>query len=123
MRTKYSKTLISQDFKDNTVNYKYTTSIDIAPICKDDLVLLPKALSRELGGIGPFVLVHKISTYVHLVDVYSMRTYEMDQVAYWKHGFTAMSSRDRLKEFIVVGIENVQNDLNISKAAEKQRFK
>jgi nonsense-mediated mRNA decay protein 3 len=47
--------------KNNIFNYKYCISIDIAPICKDDLVLLPKALSKELGGIGPLVLVYKIS--------------------------------------------------------------
>ena len=77
-KTKQSKQLISQDFKNNTVNQKYTTSVEIAPICKDDLVLLSKQTSRDLGGIGPFVLVHKISTFVHLVDVFTMRTHELD---------------------------------------------
>ena len=46
--------------------------MDIAPVCKDDLVLLPKSLSKELGGIGPLVLVYKISTFVHIVDVITM---------------------------------------------------
>lgn len=70
--------MISADLKSNTQNYKYTHSLDIAPICKDDLVLLPKALSKELGGLGPMVLVYKISTFVHVVDVFTMRTYEID---------------------------------------------
>ena len=52
--------------------------MDIAPICKDDLVLLPKPLSRELGGIGPLVLVYKISNFVNIVDIKSMQTYEID---------------------------------------------
>ena len=52
--------------------------MEIAPICKDDLVLLPKGLSKELGGIGPLVLVYKISTFVHVVDVVTMQTYEID---------------------------------------------
>ena len=54
-------------------------SVEIAPICKDDLVLLPRALSKELGGIGPLVLVYKISTFVNIVDVLTMQTYEIDQ--------------------------------------------
>ena len=41
-RFKEAKQLISQDLKNNTSNYKYTISMEIAPICKDDLVLLPK---------------------------------------------------------------------------------
>ena len=46
--------------------------MDIAPICKDDLVLLPKSLSKELGGIGPLVLVYKISNFVNIVDIKTM---------------------------------------------------
>ncbi len=52
--------------------------MDLAPICKDDLVLLPKRFSKELGGIGPLVLVYKISTFVHIVDVLTMQTCEVD---------------------------------------------
>lgn len=109
--------------KNNVFNYKYTISADIAPICKDDLVLLPKALSKELGGIGPLVLVYKISTFVNIVDVLTMQTYEIDQVTYWKYAFTALCGRDRLKEFIVINIENTDFDTNMSRAAVKQKFK
>jgi nonsense-mediated mRNA decay protein 3 len=104
-------------------NYKYTFSVDIAPICKDDLVILPKALSKELGGIGPMVLVYKISTFVHIVDVFTMQTYEIDQIAYWKHQFTAMCGRDRFTEFIVLNIDNADYDVNVSRAAARQKFK
>lgn len=64
--------------RNNNYNFKYTFSVEIAPICKDDLVILPKPLSNLLGGIGPMVLVYKISTFVHIVDVFTMRTYEID---------------------------------------------
>jgi nonsense-mediated mRNA decay protein 3 len=73
--------------RNNVYNYKYTFSVEIAPICKDDLVILPKPLSSQLGGIGPLVLVYKISTFVHIVDVHTMQTYEIDQINYWKYQF------------------------------------
>lgn len=92
-------------------------ALDIAPICKDDLVLLPKGLSKELGGIGPLVLVYKISNFVNIVDIKSMQTYEIDSNTYWKHTFTALCGRDRLKEFIVLNIDNVDHDVNVSRAA------
>jgi len=65
--------------KNNIFNQKYTIAIDLAPICKDDLAVLPTRLSKELGGLGPLVLVYKISTFVQVVDVFTMRTYEIDQ--------------------------------------------
>lgn len=69
-----SKQLISQDFKSNVVYYKYSTSLEIAPICWDDLILLPKPLQNKLGGIGPLVLCYKISNAIHLVDCITMET-------------------------------------------------
>ena len=119
VRVKESKQLISHSEQSMVYNYKYTTSLEIAPICKDDLVLLPKSLSRELGGIGPFVLVYKISTFVHVVDVLTMQTYEIDQVTYWKHQFTGLCSKDRLTEFVVINIENTDFDMNVSRAAAR----
>ena len=41
-RTKQSKQLISHDLRNNDFNYKYCYSVELAPICKDDLVILPK---------------------------------------------------------------------------------
>lgn len=69
------------------------------------------------------VLVYKISTFVNIVDIFTMRTYEVDQINYWKHHFTAMCGRDRLTEFIVMNIENTDYDVNVSRAAARQRFK
>ena len=63
---------MSQDEQQGTMHYKDTFFIELAPICRDDLAILPKALSKKLGGLGPMVLVHKISQFVHLVDVKTM---------------------------------------------------
>lgn len=88
-----SRELISTDEKNGTATYKFTSSLEIAKICKDDLVLLPKSLSKELGGIGPLVLVFKVSTMIHIVDVKTMETKEMDSNTYWKYEFGALCSR------------------------------
>ena len=96
---------------------------ELAPICKDDLAVLPKSLSKELGGIGPLVLVYKISTFVHVVDVFTMQTVEIDPVLYWKHEFEALCGRDRLTEFIVINIESTDYNLNMSRGAIKQKYR
>ena len=67
------------------------------------------------------VLVYKISKFVHIVDIKTMQTFEIDKKAYWNcglaGGFKAALGRDRLSEFIVLGIENIDNDFNSSRAA------
>ena len=52
--------------------------IELAPVCREDLVMLPKELARLLGGIGPLVIVYKISKFIHIVDINSMQTFEVD---------------------------------------------
>ena len=42
-------------------------------------MILPKAISKNLGGIGPMVLVYKISKFVHVVDIKTMQTFEIDK--------------------------------------------
>lgn len=77
-QTKESKSLISQDFTNNTTNYKYSYLVDLAPLCKDDLVWIPKTLSRLLGGVGPLCVVYKVTTTICVVDVLTMKTCEID---------------------------------------------
>jgi len=78
---------------------------------------LPKPLSKKLGGIGPLVLVYKITKFVHIVDVKTMQTFELDIPAYWKTPFKAVLGRDRMSEFVVLNIENIDTDFNSSRAA------
>jgi nonsense-mediated mRNA decay protein 3 len=122
-RDKHAKQLISHDEKNGTYHYKYTFNVDLAPICRDDLAIIPKGLSKSLGGIGPMVLVYKISKFVHIVDIRTMQTFEIDEKYYWKYEFKALLSRDRLSEFVVINIENVDNDFNSSRAALRQKFR
>ena len=44
-----SKKLISHDQNSNTYNYKYVFSVEVVPICKDNVVCLPIRLARSLG--------------------------------------------------------------------------
>ena len=118
-RHKSSRQLVSHDEQSGDSKYKYSNILELAPICKDDLVLLPPKLSKALGGIGPLILVYKITTAVHIVDVHTMRTHEIDSTHYWKHMFKAACSRDRLTRFIVLNVEDVDFDVNTSRAAAR----
>jgi nonsense-mediated mRNA decay protein 3 len=118
-RTKHNKQLISHDEQNAEYFYKYTNFIELAPICKDDLVLLSPKQMKLFGGIGPLILVYKVTTCVHVVDVKTMRTHEIAGPKYWENMFTPICTRERLSEFIVINIEDVDFEVSTSKAAAR----
>ena len=73
VRVKQSEQLISTDIHSNTSNYKFTYSVEIVPICKDDLVCLPTKLAKQLHDISPLVLCYRVSNMISLVDPNSLK--------------------------------------------------
>ena len=59
---RHDKQLVSHDTHSASYNYRYTFSVEIAPICKDDLICLPAKLSQKHGQIGPLLLCTKVSS-------------------------------------------------------------
>lgn len=57
---RHDKQLVSHDAHSASYNYRYTFSVEIAPICKDDLICLPPKLSQKHGQIGPLLLCTKV---------------------------------------------------------------
>ena len=83
-RFETSKRLISHDIHSNIYNYKYTTVVEIVPVCKvrhfkaismvfnailqDDIVCLSKKQSKQLGNIGPLCICSRVTQNVYLID-------------------------------------------------------
>ena len=84
-RFETSKRLISHDIHSNIYNYKYTTMVEIVPICKvtnprnqteemklvrlqDDIVCLSKKQSKQLGNIGPLCICSRVTQNIYLID-------------------------------------------------------
>ena len=47
VKSKSSEQLISEDIQNGSENYKFTFSVEIIPICKDDLVVLSKKIAAS----------------------------------------------------------------------------
>jgi len=67
-RYKTSERLISADTHSNTANFKHTYSVEIPPVCKDDLIALPRKIAQRLGNISQICLCYRMSSLIHLVD-------------------------------------------------------
>ncbi|KAL3568491.1 hypothetical protein D5086_031142 [Populus alba] len=61
VRSRNDKQLVSHDTRSNNYNYKYTFSVEISPICREDLICLPPRVAVGLGNPGPLVICTKVT--------------------------------------------------------------
>ena len=105
IRHRSDKQLVSHDVHTSNYNYKYTFSVELAPLCKDDLVCLPPKVASSYGGIGPVVLCTRVTNALTLIDPRTLHTAIIEAPAYWRMPFKAMMSSRQLTEYIILDIE------------------
>ncbi|CAM9242665.1 unnamed protein product [Phaeothamnion confervicola] len=105
VKVKHSKKLISADNHSNTFNFSFTYLVTVAPVCKNDLVLLPKRLAAELGSMPRLCLVQRVTDALHLVDPLTAQTAELSADRYWRHEFPPLLGSGRLASFVALGAE------------------
>ncbi|KAJ6119740.1 60S ribosomal export protein NMD3 [Penicillium sp. IBT 18751x] len=100
-----SSTLISSDTHSGTSSYKFSFSVEIIPICRDDLVAIPIKLARQIGNISPLAICHRVGTAVNIMDPQTLQTAEIPTGVYWRSPFNSLANVTELKEFIIMDIE------------------
>ncbi|KAL2892226.1 60S ribosomal export protein NMD3 [Bienertia sinuspersici] len=114
IRIRNDKELVSHDPKSNIYNYKHTFSVDISPICREDLVCLPPKVARSLGNIGPLVLCTKVNSSITLMDPKTLRHCYLDGDQYWRSPFNCLLSSRQLVDYIVLDIDDVSDVVNVA---------
>lgn len=107
VRVKKSQQLISMDVHTSTKSYKISFSVELIPICKDDLIALPIKLAKSIGNIAPLVLCYRVGTSLGLLDPNTLQTAEVPAAIYWRAPFNNLADVKELVEFIVMDIEPV----------------
>ncbi|PFH48142.1 hypothetical protein AMATHDRAFT_6081 [Amanita thiersii Skay4041] len=105
VRSKSSEQLLSADTHSNTANFKYTYSVEIAPICKDDLVCLPLKLARSLSNVSPLVVCTRVGSSMLVLDPATLRHAEISPQVYWRAAFESLATVSDLVEFTVLDVE------------------
>lgn len=95
------------DLSLGTKSYKFSFSVELTPICKDDIIALPIKLARQMGNISPLVICHRVSTNVNIMDPQTLQTAEIPTGVYWRSPFKSLADVTELKEFIIMDIEPV----------------
>ncbi|KAG6863702.1 hypothetical protein C0991_004026, partial [Blastosporella zonata] len=105
VRSKSSEQIISSDTHTNTANFKYTYSVEIMPICKDDLVCIPPKQARQLSNISPLTICTRVGNSVHLLDPATLQRCDITANVYWRAPFYTLATVTDLVEFTVLDIE------------------
>lgn len=105
LKVKYSRKLISADHSDNTADFKHNYLIEIVPICKDDLVLLPKELAAKQSNISPLVLVKRVGAELYMVDPRTAERTEINPEKYWRYSFNSLLTSRQLIKFVILSVE------------------
>uniref|UniRef100_A0A8B9SR53 60S ribosomal export protein NMD3 n=1 Tax=Anas platyrhynchos TaxID=8839 RepID=A0A8B9SR53_ANAPL len=107
-RSKSSQRLTSHDVHSNVYNYKSTFSVEIVPICKDNVVCLSPKLAQSLGNMSQICVCIRVTSTVHLIDPSTLQIAEIDGNTYWRYPFNSLFHPKQLEEFIVMDINRVQ---------------
>ncbi|KAJ0754060.1 putative ribosomal export protein Nmd3 [Helianthus annuus] len=113
IKSRHDKQLVSHDIKSNNYNYKFTFSVEICPICREDLVCLPPKLAASLGNLGPLVVCTKISNNIALLDPLTLRHCFLDAEQYWRAPFTSLLSSKKLVEYVVLDVDPIPSEVDV----------
>lgn len=105
IRSQSSSTIISADVHSSTQNNKFTYSVEIVPICKDELVVLPKRLAKSMGNIGQLTLCYRVTNSIRLMDPISLQSADVTAEKYYRDPFESLCQIPELVEFLVLDIE------------------
>ena len=116
-RVDASKSVVATNTRTGVSNVKHTWMLEVPPLCRGDLVLLPKGMRGGSGGGGAVALVSRVGASLHLLDPYVGRAFEMSADAYWRAPLLLLASKPQLTTFHVLDCEPEQRQLPRSAAA------
>ena len=106
-RYKCSERLISQDIQNNSFNFKYTFSVEIAPVCKDDVVCLPRKLAHHLAGISQIAVVTRVANIIYVLDPSTLQRAEVHSQLFYRMPFNSLCTHGMYTEYTVLDAEPV----------------
>ncbi|CAO3671366.1 unnamed protein product [Umbelopsis ramanniana] len=126
IKYKTSEQLISTDIHSGSSNYKFTYSVELSPVCKDDIVCLPRKLAHSLGNITQLVIVTRVGNSLHVLDPNTLKTADISSNVYWRVPFTSLASMKNMIEYYVLDVEplgpvrgkNVLADVHVARMSD-----
>ena len=105
----YSQQLVSHDTHNNTYDYKHTYCVDIAPITKDALVILPKKAAQGFGNMSQLAICLRVTNVIVLIDPANLQMTEVTAINYWREPFEILCQPKQLSEYYVLEVEPIDD--------------
>lgn len=112
VKVKKSQKLISRDQQSNFSRFEITYHLEIAPVCKGDLVVT----SKELSGSADLMVVTKLSSSVHLLSPTTLQKSELNSQKIFSTSpklLTTVLTAKHLTSFVVLDINPVSKDTHL----------
>jgi len=124
LKTKRTKKLIGTDTKSNICNYKHTSFVEIVPLCKDDMLFLPKGLARAQSQIARTVILKSVGAVMSVVDPITGQSGTVTSQNFWNEPFRPLITANRsvLTRFVVLNKEASANDMKVGQRITKKRL-
>lgn len=104
VKVKGSEKLISHDPNSNIYHFNHTFFVEIVPLCRYDLVCLPKKVAQSIGSIYPLVFIDRVTSVVHCMDPNSLQAGTITAQTFWNHPFRPLASAHAMVKFVVLDI-------------------
>eukprot|EP01040_Poterioochromonas_malhamensis_P014268 gene14268-15777_t len=103
---KTSKKVISSDLKNHTSRYEHIILMELLPVNRHDLLVIPK----QLHGKFDLMLVTKISSMVHGINPRTLHPYSISVTKYCQYAFPTIVNEKYLTPFIVLDITPIYHE-------------
>ncbi|KRH94383.1 NMD protein affecting ribosome stability and mRNA decay [Pseudoloma neurophilia] len=105
-KTIQSNKLMTEDRNSNKMKYKFSHSVEIFSLCKDDLVIIDEPLAKK-KNVGRLLIVSRVTTKIVFVDPLTGKTCEINKQVFFaeKESFRVILGSKDLKLYTVTEIE------------------
>jgi hypothetical protein len=103
--SKYSRKLVTADHVSNVGHYKHNYLVEIAAPCKDDLVVIPLKLAKNLSDFNPLCLIKGVGAGLHFVDPLTCEKQECNMEKYLRDQFKPVMTPAQAIRFVILSAD------------------
>ena len=115
-KSKFSKRHISTDARTSKHRYELTYAVDIVPLGRGDLVIMPVNLQAKNSSAGELVLVSKVASSIHLLNPLTLKRDELIASKYFAKEklIRVLMSPAELVRFVILDIEPIDGTVALA---------
>jgi nonsense-mediated mRNA decay protein 3 len=98
---------VGEDIHSGTLDMRFSFSVRVPPLNRQDLVVLPPRWTRSTGNQSFIAVVYKVGRKIKLIDPVTATMIDIDGPTYWDKPFEPALTVKSMKPFVVIMIDPV----------------